>query len=176
MTRAMQTAQPIAEALGMKPEVWVDVHEIGGLFLSDDDDNITGFPGLSRSEMSQKFPNYVLTEAITEAGWWDVSKGLELPPNFIARAIRVSQLLHDRAHLDERIAIVSHAGFIDVLIKAFLSQIPTHPNILFYTHYNTAISRLDFGEGYQGKPSPAERVRLHYLNRVNHLPPELWTW
>ena len=35
MTRAMQTAQPIAAALNIQPEVWVDVHETGGLFLTD---------------------------------------------------------------------------------------------------------------------------------------------
>jgi 2,3-bisphosphoglycerate-dependent phosphoglycerate mutase len=175
MTRAMQTTQPIADALNMKPEVWIDVHEVGGLFLHDDDDKITGYPGPNRAEMSEKFPNYELGEAITEAGWWNASKGMELPPDFTARTIRVLHLLHERAHKDERIGIVSHGGFIDLLIKAFLRQIPTHPDLLFYTHYNTAITRIDFGEGYGGKPAP-DRVRIHYMNRVNHLPPELWTW
>ena len=31
MIRAMQTARPIARALGLPVEVWVDIHEIGGI-------------------------------------------------------------------------------------------------------------------------------------------------
>lgn len=175
MTRAMQTTKPIAEALNMKAEVWVDVHELGGLFMVDEHDKETGFPGLTRSEMSAKFPDYVLPDDITEKGWWGVEKGLERPPNFTARAMRVYEQLQERSSSDERIGIVSHGGFIDLLIKTFLSQLPSHPNNLFYTTYNTSITRIDFGEGYHGRMA-TDRLRLHYLNRVNHLPSELWTW
>src|ERR1700712_975472 len=33
MHRALQTAAPIAQALGLHPEVWLDVHEQGGMYL-----------------------------------------------------------------------------------------------------------------------------------------------
>ena len=32
MIRAMHTAEPIGKALGMAPEIWVDIHETGGIF------------------------------------------------------------------------------------------------------------------------------------------------
>lgn len=176
MTRAMQTAQPIGAALGIKPEVWVDAHELGGLFLADDENKITAYPGLTRAEISAKFTGYILPEQVSDKGWWNTDKLSETPPDFIARGIRVSQALLERAHTDERIGIVSHGGFMDVLIKAFLNNLPSPPDGLFYTHYNTAITRIDFGEGYQGRAVGAERMRIHYQNRVQHLPSELWTW
>src|SRR5687768_15915859 len=37
MIRAMDTAKPIAEALGIQPEIWLDIHEIGGLYLANGD-------------------------------------------------------------------------------------------------------------------------------------------
>jgi 2,3-bisphosphoglycerate-dependent phosphoglycerate mutase len=175
MTRALQTCQPISETLGIKPEVWVDIHEVGGLFLADEEGQSRGFPGLTTTQMSEKFPGYVLPETITDTGWWDITKGLEHPPDFIGRAVRVALAIRERSHTDERIALVAHAAFLDLLIKALLSQIPTHPNELFYTHYNTAISRIDFGEGYQSA-TVQDRLRIHYLNRVDHLPENLWTW
>ncbi|MDQ7026562.1 MAG: histidine phosphatase family protein [Anaerolineae bacterium] len=175
MTRAMQTTQPIYQALNMKAEVWVDVHEVGGLFLVDEQGKEIGFPGLTSHEMTAKFPDFILPDDVTEKGWWDTEKGLERRSDSTARALRVYEKLQDRSKGDERIAIVSHAGFIDLLIKTFLHQLPTNPNNLFYTTYNTAITRIDFEEGYHGR-MVTDRMRLHYLNRVNHLSSELWTW
>jgi 2,3-bisphosphoglycerate-dependent phosphoglycerate mutase/probable phosphoglycerate mutase len=36
MQRALQTALPIGQALGLMPEVWVDIHEHGGIYLDDE--------------------------------------------------------------------------------------------------------------------------------------------
>ena len=33
MYRSLLTAQPLASALDLKPQVWVDLHEKGGMFL-----------------------------------------------------------------------------------------------------------------------------------------------
>jgi broad specificity phosphatase PhoE len=40
MYRALQTARPIGQAVGLNPEVWVDIHEGGGMYL----DTRTGGP------------------------------------------------------------------------------------------------------------------------------------
>ncbi len=36
MIRTMQTIQPISETLGITPEIWIDIHEHGGIFLKKD--------------------------------------------------------------------------------------------------------------------------------------------
>lgn len=165
MHRALQTARPIGEALGLTPEVWIEIHEHGGIFLDHHDGRgPIGYPGKTRSEILDEFPNYVLPEGITEAGWW--CGGEEDWPACQGRAIKVAgqlRLLAREAERGERVAMVTHGGFIDALLKALFSQLPS--NRYFYFHYNTAITCLDFQEG--------DRLGVRYLNRIPHLTPDL---
>jgi len=161
MHRSLQTAQPIAQALNLTPEIWLDIHEHGGIFLDHGEDGgIRGYPGRTRSEILAEFPACILPETITEEGWWQGSQ--EDWPACHGRAIKVAAELRAQATSDERIAIVTHGGFIDALIKALLNQSPS-PHV-FYYNFNTAISRIDFrADG---------RLDFRYLNRVDHLPQE----
>jgi broad specificity phosphatase PhoE len=149
------------------PEVWIDIHEWGGIFLDlGEPEGIVGYPGKTRSEILEEFPNYILPEGIAEEGWW--SRDLEDRATFTARAIRVADALQERAQVkaDERIAIVTHAGFSAFLMKALFRHL-TEPDILWYHHYNTAFARIDLVSN--------EPLHLYYLNRADHLPPEMVT-
>jgi broad specificity phosphatase PhoE len=162
MMRALQTAQPIGQALGIAPEIWVNIHEQGGIFLDHGEaGGIIGYSGKTRSEILSEFPNFQLPDDVTEGGWWN--NGYEEWPACHGRAIKVARQLREWGHNDERIALVSHGGFIDALLKALCNQLPSHH--LCYHHYNTAITRLDFDQD--------NRLHLRYLNRVDHLPSEL---
>jgi broad specificity phosphatase PhoE len=166
MWRALQTAYPIGQALGLAPEVWTDIHEQGGIFLDHGDERgPVGYPGGTRQEIQAAFPNYVLPESISERGWWN--REFEDWSACCGRAIKVAEELREWAtnngRNDECIAIVSHGGFIDALLKALFNQFSDRR--LFYYKYNTAISRIDFrADG---------RLDVRYLNRVDHLPPKL---
>jgi broad specificity phosphatase PhoE len=162
MWRALQTAHPIGEALGLAPEVWTEIHEQGGIYLDHRDGRgPVGYPGKTRQQIQAAFPHYLLPETITAHGWWNQS--YEDWPTCHGRAIRVAAELRKRAAGDERIAMISHGGFMDALLKAFFHQLPDRR--LFYYHYNTSITRIDFrGDG---------RLDFCYLNRLSHLPPEL---
>jgi broad specificity phosphatase PhoE len=84
----------------------------------------------------------------------------------MGRAVAVAETMIQRSqNSQERIALVTHGMFTNLLIKALFSQLPA-PNI-YYAHYNTAITRIDFYDN--------GTLGLRYLNRVNHLPPELIT-
>lgn len=175
MKRALDTAKPIAQALNIQPEVRMDIHEIGGLFTADDETGeVTGYSGMTRAEISDCYPNYILPDGITENGWWDAERGRETPAEFLGRAIGVAMDLRKRAHTSDKIALVAHAAFFDGLMKALLNQLPNHPLNLFYNHYNTGVSRLDFDESRWARVD--NHIRVHYFNRVTHLPPDLWTW
>lgn len=152
MWRALQTAGPLGEALGLAPEVWVDVHE--------QVDAMETYAGSTREKIQRAFPNYVLPDAIDEEGWW--KQASESQSACMERAIRVAERLEKRARSDERLAIVSHARFSDSLLKALLDQLPGHDR--WYHHYNTAVSRIGLG---------GERLHIRYLNRVDHLPKDL---
>ncbi len=169
MQRALQTTQPLAAALGLQPEVWADIHEHGGIFHGNPrtGEGLVFHPGMTRSQIEQRFPGYRLPDAITEEGWW--RGDYEDMPACYARAIRTARRLRQRAEenreqeLDEALALVSHGTFIDSLLKALFHQIPDRR--LFYQHYNTAITCLDFMRD--------GTLMLRYLNRTQHLPPEL---
>jgi 2,3-bisphosphoglycerate-dependent phosphoglycerate mutase len=168
MLRALQTAQPVGDALGVAPEVWVEIHEHGGLFErdpDDDDEAIRSCSGLSRSEMKVLFPNYVLPPTVTEHGWW--YQGREDMTGCYARAIDVAAELRKTAQTsgNERIALVSHGTFMDSLIKALLSQLPGQD--FHFNFYNTAVTRLDI--------SSDGHLSLRYSNRVSHLVREMLT-
>ncbi len=159
MLRALRTTTPIAGALEMRPEVWVDTHEQGGIWLEGSPD----LPGLSRSEMERRFPDFVIPDGVKETGWWN--RPQESESEWVARSARVAREVKDRfASTDERIAIVSHGGFGNCLLHSLVNSVPGSDT--YFSHQNTAISRVDFEE---------DRVNVCYLNRVDHLPTELVT-
>ena len=67
--RALQTAFPIGLSSGLKPEVWLDIHEVGGLYDHNSVEmNKIGFSGLNRVEINKRFPGYILPPDITDRG------------------------------------------------------------------------------------------------------------
>ena len=166
MLRAMQTAQPIQQALGLNPQLWIDLHEQGGLFdyNSADREDVRNHPGMTRSQMEEKFPGYGLVNEITDEGWW--CGGKENLAICMGRAIQVGYELRVRARdlhesgTPDVIALISHGTFINCLLKSLLHKLP---DVGFhFRHYNTGITRVNFGEG--------EFVQLHYINRTHHVP------
>lgn len=162
MIRAMQTAQPIGHALGVVPEVWIDIHEIGGIFL-DHDERKVGYPGRTRSELADRFPHYQLPPEVTEQGWWN--RDFEQMHEGHARAGVVAQALRRRADEDARIGIVSHGDFLSALLQVLGGQQPGDGT--YYVHRNAGITHLEL---------TSQVARVHYLNRFDHLEEELLTY
>ncbi len=165
MWRTLQTAWPISEATGLKPQVWIDIHEQGGIFRGNPHraGDVVSYPGLTRQAINEQFPGYTLPGEVTDQGWWQ--GGYEPMAGCDARAAKVAQTLRQWAEElpNERIALVSHGTFAESLVRALLGLPPDHRS--FFSHYNTAITRIDFlADGY---------LFLRYLNRIQHLTPEL---
>jgi len=162
MIRAMQTAQAIGKSLGVAPEVWTDIHEVGGIYL-DHGARKVGYPGRVRSELARLFPECILSNDMTEDGWWN--RDHEEAHQGHARAAAVARVLRDRAAEDTRIGLVSHGDFMSALLRA-LGGLPSEAPI-YYEHRNTGITCIDLTQ--QG-------ARVRYLNRVHHLPEHLDTY
>jgi broad specificity phosphatase PhoE len=161
MYRALKTTFPISQSLGLAPEVWADIHEIGGIYLGDDEESYTSLPGKTRSEILAEFPDYCLPSNITENGWWNGP--YETTTLLRARAERVAERLCSWAANEETITMVSHAGFINVLLHVLL-QIDQEANIFFH-HRNTAVTSLRFFANGM--------LDIRFMNDTRHLPPEL---
>ncbi|MCY3575382.1 MAG: histidine phosphatase family protein [Chloroflexi bacterium] len=166
MARSLLTSQPLGEALGLRPAIWLDIHEKGGLFARQNG-QVSGFGGMTRAAIRQAFPRAQLTEAVTESGWYDTTLGMEPETHSHYRALKVAGELRRRADSQAVAALVSHAGFLDVLIKALFDQLPSRAHTMRYYHNNTAITRIDIERG---------QTVMHYLNRVDHLPMALRSW
>jgi len=152
MWRALQTARPLAEALDLRPRVWTDVHEL--VTTSD------VYPGSTREEILDAFPNYRVPDDITDNGWWN--EGRETLSACLHRAIRVAEQLRQEASSEASLAIVSHVRFIDSLLKAFLNQLPGRD--LYFHQGNTGVSRIALTQN---------GLEIRYINRLAHLPPDL---
>lgn len=162
MIRALHTAQLIGRTLGLRPLVWVDLHEMGGIYL-DQDGGKVGFPGQGRSQIQARFPETQLPPEVTEEGWWQ--GGYEEVYRAQGRAIGVAHQLRRMSGNGGRVGLVSHGDFLNGLLKALEDQLPGAGT--YWEHRNTGITRLDF--------EPSGRMILKYLNRVEHLPAELLT-
>ncbi len=166
MIRSLQTSAPTSARLELAAQIWLDAHEVGGLFLADPATGVvTGYKGVTPAQLEQQLPGALFVEEeITDQGWW--SQGQETSAAGQGRAISVVAQLRVLASSlppDERVAIVSHGDFLSHLLKALLDGLPG-PGAR-YQLANTGISRLGLG---------SEGTVVHYVNRVEHLDDARW--
>lgn len=167
--RTLLTTRPIARALGLRPEVWPDIHEHGGMWLDHGgDQGIIGYLGLTRAEVLACLPDAILPAEVTDAGWYNPMLGQETLERAAWRAEQVAIKLRRQAvtaPATERIALVTHGGFSSLLLSALLA-IPFDGPVFFH-HDNTGITWVRLrADG---------AIRLRYINRVTHLPADLIT-
>jgi 2,3-bisphosphoglycerate-dependent phosphoglycerate mutase len=164
MVRALATASYLSATLNLPLVAWEDLHEIGGIFVIDPETGERrGQPGRSRSELAARFPTAQLPATLTDDGWWN--RAPEAEELHSPRAQRfVFDLLERHGGGDDRVAVVSHGGFYNLLLAELLGiQIAGG---FWFGLNNTGITRFNFD---------SEGVGLAYANRLEHLPAELIT-
>ena len=58
MQRSLETVGQVGVAIGLKPEVWLDIHEVGGIYeFNADFTKKIGLPGLNRKQIQCSFPD-----------------------------------------------------------------------------------------------------------------------
>lgn len=166
MYRTLQTAKPLMDAFRLPAEVWIDIHERGGVYYYNQGE-MHGHPGMSRTAIQREFPDVELPTRITHNGWWRGKR--ESREASRLRAVEVEKQLRVKASgewHDKRIVMVSHGGFIDMLVKVLLMGIsPDIDEANAYFFYNSSISRIDFW--------PNGKLGVRYMNRIDHLPPAM---
>ena len=160
--RALQTAFPIGLSTGLKPEVWLDIHEVGGLYDHNSVEmNKIGFSGLNRVEINKRFPGYILPPDITDRGWWNKEKEKQLASH--KRVQRVIQILVERAEEKARIGMVTHGAFMSLFLSKLFKLLPIKNTT--FQHYNSSISRITFEK--------KDLIIIQYLNSFVYLPENL---
>ncbi len=142
LRRAMQTATPVAERLGLRIQTDERLKEL----------NAGIFQGLLWSEIEARFPK--------EVGLWrgeqpDVAiPGGESRRDLMVRGLAALSAIRETSY--RRVAIIAHGGILGAALKAVL-QIPAELNP--FSLFNASISRLAWDK------SP----KLLTLNELDHL-------
>lgn len=163
MTRAVSTAWEVSRALGLPLVARQDIFEEGGIYREDAETGTrVGRSGAKRDYFEENFPGIVLPEDFPAAGWWN-QRPYETPEGTEERAQNfLAGLLMEFGNTDERIAMVSHGAFFNYLMAAISGRKVGQG--FWYLMNNAAVTRFDFIGG---------EVLVGYINRTDHLPPEL---
>jgi len=163
MDRAIATGMALAEATGLPLRAWEDLHEAGGLYLTDESGNPVGQPGRNRLEFEQAYPGLVLPDSLQEEGWWNrPHEDEDLPPMRARRCLQ--ELIQRHGGTEDRVALVSHGAFYGYLMTAILGL--QGKNGYWFALNNAAVTRVDFLAG---------GTAFVYQNRNDFMPPELLT-
>lgn len=164
MRRALQTARPVAAALGLRPEIWLGLHESTGLWHDEGDGRgARGVPGLTRVEVEEQFPEFVIPPDFADDGWWN--RPPETEAEYLPRLQRVAQDIRAMAvNSDEHIAIVSHGTASNYILHGLLGS--KEYEKVYFNHAHTGMSNLIIEEN---------ETTVRYQNSVQHLPADMIT-
>jgi 2,3-bisphosphoglycerate-dependent phosphoglycerate mutase len=157
MIRCIETGSYVSRALRLPLVLWEYPHEVGGIFHEPEPGEPVGLPGNDRSYLSSRYRDLVLPEGWGVDGWWN--RPFEAREQRILRAQRFHRELLDRhGGTEDRVAVVSHAGFFNYWMMVALDWINRDGK--GFRKNNAAITRVDFGE----------RTSVMYVNRTDFLP------
>ena len=184
--RALETCLPISKAMKMRPYVWMDCYEHGGMYERDFETKRTSnYGGLTEHDMKTQFPTFDFDDgAFTSKGWY--TGGYESQKKCSARAASVSERLKVTAlnlKADRTIALVAHHDFLDVLLRHILDidiNVRTSPVGTQFRHFNTAMSCVEIYPSKKPEKSldlkDKVTTRMLFMNMVRHLPDSLVSW
>lgn len=119
MTRAVQTAAPIADALDLPLRALEEAYEVGGPF---DEDELTGArtpnPGASRAALTEMSRRLLVPGWANDAGWF--SRAFEAEDEAPDRARRLIEGLRDDHSDADVVAVVTHGFFTQFLVRELL--------------------------------------------------------
>lgn len=162
--RAVETMLPLSQAVAASPEIWTDLHEVGGCFAGFEYGKLEGRPGMNRQTLSERYPDFVLPDDIDHLGWWK-SRPFEGFEDARRRAEQQSRrIMHTFQGTSARVACVIHADFKALLLEAFLQQ--DYGPYASADLVNAGVTRLVCG---------SDTVRVEEFNDASHLPEDLVT-
>ncbi|MFO7976304.1 MAG: histidine phosphatase family protein [Candidatus Hydrogenedentota bacterium] len=166
MMRAMQTAKALHEVLALPIQVRIELAETyrpawHGPPAAEEPIPKRGLTIAEAKTMfsAAKYP----ADTADDARWWEAHVR-EQREGAYARAAAAFKSLREQHTEDDRIAVVTHGAFGSVLLNVALECPQTDQNR--FSQYNCAVSLLETTD---------EGARLHYQNRVDHLPEGLRT-
>lgn len=193
LLRALQTAEPVADATDAPWHVWPIFGEISNrtwLQRAEEDPStaevITSWQTNEEieepepaelenrhghyyllSEISDRFPGTILDQPFPfPDAWWEAKGNLTRSTGLAQVSLGVQELIHRHAETEDRVAVVCHAHSGGGIISTLLEHAPRN-RFRAYHLSNTGVTSLQRRGEHQW--------RLLYHNRVEHLEPDLRT-
>jgi 2,3-bisphosphoglycerate-dependent phosphoglycerate mutase len=165
MERSIQSGVIIADRLNLPLVAYPDIHETGGIFSYDpDNEEYTGMVGSTPAFLQNRYPELLFPKEMEmNKGWWD--KPFEKNEDSTTRAKRLVDTLKER-HLEsaDTVILVSHGGFYNHFMWQVLGI--QRPERTWFELFNGAITLVDLDE---------ERSSVVYCNRYSFMPTEIVT-
>ncbi|WP_162393814.1 histidine phosphatase family protein [Deinococcus kurensis] len=163
--RAVQTAAPLARALGLPVHAHAGAHEVGGLYWGAWDGERGPLPGETPVGLRAHCPSLRWPNHLPPHAPWDGGFEADDPAVHAARARRLLGDLRARHGRDDRVGLVTHQRFAQYLIAALLgSNLARLPAALRVN--NAATCAFDLS---------GDAVQVGWLNRHDHLGASLVT-
>eukprot|EP00026_Physarum_polycephalum_P013797 Phypoly_transcript_14239.p1 GENE.Phypoly_transcript_14239~~Phypoly_transcript_14239.p1 ORF type:complete len:273 (+),score=30.73 Phypoly_transcript_14239:171-989(+) len=167
LQRSIDTAKTISEAIGAQPELWVDIFEEGGYYLTNDPSVRSG---KTRAEIEalgvgipSDFKEGVIAK-VTDHGWWNHER--ETTEESVARARAVLKKLQELSvqYAGQKMTLwlVAHGDFLSTLLCVLLrrSVVGDHKALYFY-HDNCGVTQFSI--------NPKGEIKVSFINR--HITP-----
>lgn len=158
-TRAVQTAAPLAATLKLPVHGLEGAHECGGLYRHDEHGQREGLPGRTHADLRGDCPALTWPPSLAPHEPWPGGFEDEHDDVYTARAGRVVTALRAQHGPEDVVGLITHQYFAQFLLAPFVGG-----RAAWLEVNNTATCLLHDGPDY--------RV-IHWLNRHDHLPPEL---
>ncbi|GHG00840.1 phosphoglycerate mutase [Deinococcus piscis] len=163
MRRSVQTAAPLAQALGLSVQGLALAYEAGGLFERGEDRTPYAVPGRSHADLLADNPALLWPPELEAGAAWagGFEEYAEDDSVLAARAARVVEALRAGHGEGDTVALVTHGHFTQFLLRHFIA----HGNAYFRV-VNTGTTLLTL----PGPAAPAEWGPLvGWVNRSDHL-------
>lgn len=159
--RAVQTMRPVAKAVGKRPAIWTELHEVGGCFSGYQHGKLEGRPGMNRATLSTDFPDFDLPDDICDKGWWKSKPYEDYADARLRAEAQSKRLLEEFRGTGACVACVIHADFKAMMLESLLGD---QISVSAIDLMNTGVSKL---------LCAGETVEAIELNDASHLPHEL---
>ena len=161
MRRSIETALPIARAIGLSAEVWFRCHEFR---------DAPGYSAWGASEIRTRYPDVIIPHNFADDGWYYGNERLDLAT---ARADALIDWLSIRNRKSplRQVAIVSHGDYLRIVVARILGL---HANAFWPQAFsNTSICTARFLPDDSSPPEAVARARngieILSINDVQHL-------
>ncbi|UCZ54069.1 histidine phosphatase family protein [Bacillus shivajii] len=145
LDRAYETAKGIEYHHPLSIRSWDQLREVG----------LGPLEGKSRDQVKEEFPQ-ISTHSLLLSG----VEGSETQEEITKRCRYVLDQLY-AAHQNNTVALVSHGGFLSILLMYMIAGESWHKLTRPFIIGNTGISHIEYDEN--------EQVKFHYINRTSHL-------